>query len=146
MTDSTKRGPLLKSFEVAFRGIGEAWSRERNFRIQVLYAVVIAGLLLWLRPDRLEALLLGLALAALLSAELMNTALERAVDLVTQTHHPLARSAKDIAAGAVLVVAIGAALLSLLVFAPLLPWSSWLPLAAFHGLTLSLRFRWGLGR
>ena len=139
VTDPRHRGPLIRSFEVALRGITEAWCRERNFRIQVVYAALMVGLACWLRPERGEVLVLSLALFALLSAELMNTAVERAVDLATETHHPLARSAKDIAAGSVLVVAVGTALVSMAILAPHLPWNSWLAFLALQGLALSSR-------
>lgn len=141
-----ERGTFLGSFEVALRGIGETWSRERNFRVQVSYVGVVVGLLAWLRPEKIETLLVTASLFALLSAELMNTALERTVDLVTAEHHPLARSAKDIAAGSVLVIAIGTALLCLGVLAPYLPWSSALAFGGFWLGVSTVRFGWGWSR
>ena len=111
----------MHSFAVAFRGLAEAWAKERNFRVQIAYAAVALGLLLWLKPEVSQSLVVVLGLFGLLSAELMNTAVERVVDLVVGDFHPLARSAKDIAAGAVLVFAIGTAVVNLIVFAPLLP-------------------------
>ncbi len=143
MTERQERGSLLHSFEVAFRGMAEAWSRERNFRVQVAYTAVVMGLLIWLRPERAEALLVGISLFALLSAELMNTALERTVDLAMTDHHPLARSAKDIAAGSVLMIAIGSGLLSLSVLAPHLPLNSLIAFTGFQLGVMTLRFTRG---
>lgn len=146
MTERQERGSILHSFEVAFRGMGEAWSRERNFRVQLGYTVVVMGLLLWLRPERTEALLVGLSLFVLLSAELMNTALERTVDLAMSDQHPLARSAKDIAAGSVLMIAIGSGLLSLSVLAPYLPLNSLVALLGLQLGVVAFRFTGGWDR
>lgn len=109
-------GTFLASFGFAFRGLAEGWRQERNFRIQCGYALLVAVLLGFCKPDAALALLVGVAVAVLLAAELMNSALERAVDLCVREFHPLARSAKDLAAGSVLLLAITSALVNLAVF------------------------------
>lgn len=112
------RQGALASFRVAGRGVWEAWLAGRNMRF---HAAAAWGALWWgwwarLTPPELAAVVLAVALV--LFAELANTAVEAAVDLAHPDHHPLARTAKDLAAGAVLVAAAGAAVTGLLVFLP----------------------------
>lgn len=113
-------GTFIQSFGFAFRGLSDAWRHERNFRVQCVYGFGTLALGVWLRPSASLALLVMLAMSVLLAAELMNSALERAVDLSVSEFHPLARSAKDLAASSVLLVAMATAVINLLVFAPLL--------------------------
>lgn len=96
------------AFGYAFEGIATAWRRQRNVRIHAVLAVlvVIAGIVLGLSP--LSWAIVGLAIALVLVAELLNTALEALVDLVSPDEHPLAKHAKDVAAAAVLVASAGA--------------------------------------
>lgn len=99
-----------------------------RFHLGAAAAVMLLAALLQLRA--LEwALLIG-ACALVLAAELLNTAIEKAVDLAMPERHPLAGVAKDAAAGAVLVAAIGAALIGLLVLGP--PLLAWLNIGE-HG-------------
>lgn len=120
--------------------------KERNFRVQTAYALVVLSLLFWLKPEPAQSLLVIFALFGLLSAELMNTAVERVVDLVAVEYHPLAGSAKDIAAGSVLVLAIGTAVINIAVFAPLLPLSSSLAYVGFSCGVVARRWVGGSAR
>lgn len=102
---------LGASFQYAGQGIYYAFSTQRNFRIHVLATlfVVVAGWVLHL--PRVEIAVLVLTCSAVMTLELINTALEAVVDLtVKQTYHELAKIAKDCAAGAVLMAAIMAIL------------------------------------
>ncbi|WP_306822050.1 diacylglycerol kinase family protein [Mesobacillus foraminis] len=78
--------------------------------------VIILGLVLSI--DQTEWMLIALAIGGVLSAELMNSAVEKAVDLYTRDFHPLAKMAKDMAAGAVLVISVAAMVIGLLIFIP----------------------------
>lgn len=78
--------------------------------------VILTGL--WLSLSMLEWLFIFLAIGGMLSLEMINTALERAVDLVTDQYHPLAKDAKDIAAGAVLLYAIMSVIIGVIIFVP----------------------------
>ncbi len=139
----TGRGSFLGSFAFAFQGLASAWAQERNFRVQCLYTAGVAGLSLWTRPEPVLSLLVLLVMATLLGAELMNSAVERAVDLCVSEFHPLARSAKDLAAASVLVVAMASAVVNLWVFLPLLPTDgAAVPAALLLGL---LGWRFGRG-
>jgi diacylglycerol kinase len=100
------------------RGIGYAWRTQHNVRIQagVAMAVVLVGA--WLRVGALEWALLITAIALVLSAELLNTAIEAVVDLVSPQTNPLAGAAKDACAAGVVVAVVGAVLLGLFVLGP----------------------------
>jgi diacylglycerol kinase (ATP) len=110
------RSRLLRSFHHAFEGIIYATRTEPNMRIHFLIAALVLVATLVLRLDRFYVVATVMLVALVLSLELMNTAIEAIVDLLTVTHHPLAKSAKDAAAGAVLIAAVGAALSGYLIF------------------------------
>ena len=112
-----KRRSLLKSFIAAFAGIAFAFRRERNMRFHLFAAVLAILASAWLRVERWEFLLVLTAVFLVLITEMINTALERAVDLSTRKYNELAHSAKNVAAGAVLFAALFALLVGWLVFA-----------------------------
>ncbi|WP_448573754.1 diacylglycerol kinase family protein [Trichothermofontia sp.] len=98
---------LFISFKYAWNGVSYAFQTQRNFRVQVLIGLVALSLALYLHLSALEMVILFLTIGAVLTMELINTALESVVDLtVKQTYHELARIAKDCAAGAVVISAI----------------------------------------
>ncbi|RHW38571.1 diacylglycerol kinase family protein [Lysinibacillus yapensis] len=108
---------LIKSFGFAFYGILTAL-QEQNMRIHFLSAlvVIIAGLLTGLSYT--EWLIITVIIALVIGAEMINTAIESVVDLASPELHPLAKQAKDVAAGAVLVFAIASVIIGLLIFLP----------------------------
>ncbi|MGE7836946.1 diacylglycerol kinase family protein [Viridibacillus arvi] len=108
---------FLKSFQYAFQGIVYAF-REQNFRFHLLAAIIaiIAGLLTGL--SQTEWLVIIIVIAIMLTLEMINTAIERVVDLTTSEIHPLAKQSKDLAAGAVLVFACASAIIGILIFLP----------------------------
>ncbi|MEB3267256.1 MAG: diacylglycerol kinase family protein [Leptolyngbya sp.] len=100
---------LWVSFRYAGQGLTYAFRTQRNFRIHTVISVVALTLGLALRLPAVQIAVLGLTCGAVLTLELINTALEAVVDLtVQQTYHELAKIAKDCAAAAVLVAAIAA--------------------------------------
>ncbi|KON87010.1 diacylglycerol kinase [Sporosarcina globispora] len=109
---------VLKSFAFAFSGIRTAVLNERNLQIHfaVSFAVTILGIFFGI--SKLEWMIILLAIGGMLSLELMNTAIESVVDLATAEYHPLAKQAKDIAAGAVLVYAIISVIIGGVIFLP----------------------------
>ncbi len=90
----------LRSFVYAWAGVSYAWRTQRNFRLEVLIGTLAIALGIVLRVN-LSSILVMIALV--LTLEMVNTALEALVDLSSPTYHPLAKIAKDVAAGAVLV-------------------------------------------
>jgi diacylglycerol kinase (ATP) len=111
-----ERSRILRSFHHAFEGIIYATRTEPNMRVHFVIAALVLLATFALRLDRYYLVATITLIALVLSLELMNTAIESIVDLLTVTHHPLAKSAKDAAAGAVLVAAAGAALSGYLIF------------------------------
>ena len=118
--DRERKGSLYHSFGYAFEGIWTGIVRERNMKIHCLavIAVTVAGTFLHIKP--VEWCICLLLFGLILSLELVNTALEAVVDLVTKEKKPLAKIAKDTAAGAVLVSAIAAAIIGCIIFVPYL--------------------------
>ncbi len=108
----------LNSFRYAWAGIVTLFRTQPNARIHLLFTmgVVAAGVFFGL--SQMEWCLVSLAIAMVLAAEAFNTALEFLTDLVSPGLHPLAGKAKDVAAAAVLLTAIGAAVVGCLIFFP----------------------------
>lgn len=107
---------FIRSLICALDGLNYGIRTQRNLRFHLLAAFTVtgAGLMSGLSP--LQWGVLVLAIAAVISAELLNTAIEAVVDLVSPDFHPLAKVAKDCAAAAVLVVAIASVIIGILVF------------------------------
>jgi diacylglycerol kinase (ATP) len=104
------------AFHYAFAGIVYAVRTQPNMRIHLIIAALVMLATLLLRLDRIYVIAIVLAIVVVLALELVNTAIEAVVDLLTVVHHPLAKSAKDAAAGAVLVATIGALIVGYLAF------------------------------
>ena len=107
---------VLQSFNFAFEGIIHVLRTQRNMRIHfaISVAVLIAALAVGVR--RLELVALLIAISLVLIAEMVNTALEAGIDVATTSFDPLAKLAKDIAAGAVLIATVNAVAVGYLVF------------------------------
>lgn len=110
-----KRG-LTDSFNYAIHGLIYAIRTQRNMRIHVLSAIVVLIASLVFKVSKVEILILLIAVTLVITAELINTALESAVDATTNYYHPLVKIAKNTAAAAVLVTAINAVSIGVLVF------------------------------
>lgn len=111
-------GSLVSSFRNALSGLNELLRTQRNARIHLAITLAVIGLAAWLRLSVGDWALLALAATLVWTAELINTALEAVVDLASPGPQPLARLAKDLSAAAVLVAAVGAAVVGALVLAP----------------------------
>ncbi|MBF9235889.1 diacylglycerol kinase family protein [Hymenobacter sp. BT683] len=108
----------VASFGHAFRGVWAALRSEVHLQFHALATVVVIGLGFYCNLTRLEWALVALAIASVWAAELVNTAIEALTDLASPAYHPLAGKAKDVAAGAVLLAALGALVVGALVFGP----------------------------
>ncbi len=108
----------LKSFHYAFQGWWYVIRTQRNAWIHAVVSVMVFGLGFWLQLSRHEWAIILLTMMAVWMGEFMNTAIEAVVDMVTPDPHPLAKIAKDVAAAAVLVGAMGAVLIGLLILGP----------------------------
>ena len=117
MQDSYLRA-RLRSFGHAFRGVGVLLSTQPNARIHAAATILVVATGALFGISTVEWVLIALAVAIVWAAEALNTAIEFLVDLASPELHPLAAKAKDVAAGAVLVAAIGSAIVGCLVFGP----------------------------
>lgn len=113
-----KKITLLRSFYYAISGISSAIKTERNLRIHLTLSLLVIFLGFAFSITRIEWLIVILVLGGMLCAELINTAIERVVDLATEEYHPLAKQAKDIAAGAVLLFAVTSVVVGIVIFVP----------------------------
>src|SRR5438552_2303767 len=107
---------LIDSFNYAFEGIIHVLRTQRNLRIHFLAAVLVFGGAIAAGVTRLQLIALVLAIAFVLVAEMLNTAIEGVIDVSTTSFDPNAKLAKDIAAGAVLIASITAVAIGFLVF------------------------------
>jgi diacylglycerol kinase (ATP) len=117
MRPQRRRFTMLKSFNHAFQGLVYAVRYERNMRIHIAVALLVLIVSLFLNVSRLELVVVVVAIAFVLAAEMVNSAIEAVVDIITDEFDPRAKVAKDVAAGAVLVAAINALVVAYLVFA-----------------------------
>ncbi|MDA8441142.1 MAG: diacylglycerol kinase family protein [Peptococcaceae bacterium] len=109
---------LGASFCYAWRGIVRVCQSERNMKIHLVAAALALILSGFFHLSWLQFMFILVAIAMVIVAEAINTAIEAVVDLVTAEKHPLAAQAKDIAAGAVLVAAIFAFIVGVVIFGP----------------------------
>jgi len=109
---------FLESMNHAIDGISYTSDKERNFKIEIIIAilVIIAGF--FFKINRVEWLVLLLTISSVLTLELINTSIERCVDLVTKDYKELAKNAKDVAAGAVLIASIFSIFIGIVIFLP----------------------------
>lgn len=113
-----KNKKMINSFKYAFEGIFTAFKEERNMKIHIciMLLVIIAGFIF--KISIVEWFICILLFGIVISAELFNTAIETVVDIVMPEKNEKAKIAKDVSAGAVLVVAIVSAIIGLLIFIP----------------------------
>jgi diacylglycerol kinase (ATP) len=112
-----RRAPsILESFNFAFEGIIHVLRTQRNMRIHFAIASIVLIAAVWTGVDRVELIALLLAISFVLIAEMINSALEAGIDVATTSFDPLAKLAKDIAAGAVLIATVNAVSIGYLVF------------------------------
>lgn len=111
-------GAILKSCRYACEGILFVARSQRNFRIHLIAAVLVLGFGFLFRFTRLEMGLLLLTVLGVVCGELFNSALEYTLNLLEARHHPVAKAAKDIAAGAVFLAVLGSVAMGFLLFGP----------------------------
>jgi diacylglycerol kinase (ATP) len=108
---------LVESFNFAFEGIIHVLRTQRNMRIHFMIAVAVLIAALATGVEKIELIALLLAIAFVLITEMVNSAIEGAIDVATTSFDPMAKLAKDIAAGAVLIATVTAVAVGYLVFA-----------------------------
>lgn len=107
---------LIDSFNYAIDGLIIAVGTERNIKIHYGAAIVVLISSLFFDLSRVEYMILLLTISLVIIAELLNTAIEKTVDMITEEYHPIAKIVKDIAAGAVLLAAVNSVAVGYLLF------------------------------
>jgi len=117
---------LYESYYHAFEGLSHALWTQKHVRIQLTIVMLVLVLAYVRGLDELRVLFLFSAIAVILIAELFNTAIEVVVNMVTESYHPLAKIAKDVAAAGVLIASMYAILVGVTVFVPVKTIRDWL--------------------
>lgn len=112
------RATFLRSFVYAWDGVRYVVRTQRNMRVHLTLGALAVALGAYLRITPVEWALVFVAIALVLVFEMMNTVVESIVDLASPQYHPLAKVAKDVAAGAVLLNAVLSVIIALFVFIP----------------------------
>lgn len=115
---SKKNKNILESFKYGFLGLFETIKRERNIKIALVLIVLGAIISCFLKLSTIEWIVVILMSVIVVSLEMMNTALEAVVDMVMPNIHPLAKLAKDTAAGAVVLSVVVAFVIGLIIYLP----------------------------
>ncbi len=111
-------GKFIAGFSYAFQGLKYAFRTQRNMRVHAAIAALAILLGIFFHLSALEFAMVFIAITSVFSAEMFNTVIELTIDLSTPEYHPLAKIAKDVAAGAVLLSAFLAVIIGLFVFVP----------------------------
>lgn len=113
---NTKR--FIKSFKYAFEGINYALNNDQNLVIHFIAALLVIICSVLLRVTPFEMGVLGLTILLVIASEMINSAIEKMVDLITKEHRQEAKIAKDVSSGMVLLISIGSVVIGLLIFIP----------------------------
>lgn len=114
--DFMKLRKLVDSFNYAIEGIIYAIRTQRNMKIHMIATLLVLTICFFYDLSKIELLIIGITITMVIAAELVNTAIEAAVDATTNFYHPLAKIAKNVAAGAVLVTAINSLFVGYIIF------------------------------
>ncbi|HZH61417.1 MAG TPA: diacylglycerol kinase family protein [Metabacillus sp.] len=106
---------FYKSFQYAWNGIVSTFKSERNFQIHVVISFIMFIIGMVLSFSKTEWIIILFLIGGMLALELINTAIEHVVDMITSEFHPQAKAAKDAAAGAVLVYAILSVIIGMII-------------------------------
>lgn len=112
------KSPFFESVGHALNGIEYTITKERNFRIEITFAILVTIASFLLKVSIMEWLILILTIGIILALELINTSIERCVDLVTKDYRELAKIAKDASAGAVLIMSMFSVIIGIVIFMP----------------------------
>lgn len=112
----TKIDSLLKSFVFSFNGIKFGIKNERNMRIHICATVLVTYFAILFKLSSIEYAILFLTMGFVMSAEMLNTSIETIVDIGVESYDNLARIAKDIAAGSVLISAMSSVVVAIFLF------------------------------
>ena len=113
-----KHRRLIDSFGFAFEGVVHALQNDQNLRIHFIVAIIVMAVSLYFKVTPFEMGILGVMIILVIVTEMINTAIENMVDLISKEYHVEAKRAKDVSAGMVLVTVIGSVIVGTLIFTP----------------------------
>lgn len=113
-----KMKKIINSFKYAFEGIITGLKEEKNMKIHILIMILVIIMGIILKISKIEWIICIILFGFVISLELINTAIENTVDLITKEINPKAKIIKDVAAGAVLISAISSIIIGLIIFMP----------------------------
>jgi len=116
--EKAKNNSWLRTFKNAFAGCWYAFTTQKNFIVHFIISLLVLLLALWLQVSYERFLFLVLAVFLGFAVEMINTMVEKIVDLITQRYHPVAKIIKDLSAGVMLIVSVGVAVIGFLVIFP----------------------------
>lgn len=111
-----KKKSFISSFNYAVEGLIYSLKSQNNMRAHYVFAIAAVIAMLFFNLTRVETALVFISISMVVMAELFNTAIESVVDMVTEEYHPMAKVAKDVAAGAVIITAVNALVVGYVVF------------------------------
>jgi undecaprenol kinase len=118
LKDNKRKYKYSETFKFALEGIRVSILNEKNIRFHLFFSVIVIVFAIIFNLTQIEWMFILFAIVGMIVVEMINTAIERVVDLVTDQYHPLAGQAKDIAAGAVLIYAILSVIIGMIIFIP----------------------------
>ena len=113
-----KSNNIINNFKYAISGIQSALKTEKNMKIHISIMIVVILMGIFFKISKMEWIICIILFALVLSAELVNTAIETVVDMVMPEINEKAKIAKDVSAGSVLIMAIASAIIGLIIFIP----------------------------
>ncbi|MGL4797005.1 MAG: diacylglycerol kinase [Paraclostridium sp.] len=116
MKEKKTRQSIVKAFNAAIEGIIYTFKKERNMKIHYFVALAILMSSLFFDFSKIEMILLLFTISLVVISEMFNTAIEKTVDMITDEFHPLAKIAKDVAAGGVLIASLNAIVVGYILF------------------------------
>lgn len=111
-----KNKNFIEAWKKAFSGIWYAIKTQRNVKVQLVIAAIVIACCIFFKLNITEWMFLSFATMLVIITEVMNTAIEEAVNLCTDKYHPIAKIAKDVAAGAVVLSALNAVFMAIFIF------------------------------
>lgn len=111
-----KNKNFIDAWKKAFSGIWYAVTTQRNIKIQLVIAVIVVACSIYFKLNIIECMFLTFATMLVIITEVINTAIEEVVNLCTDKYHPIAKIAKDVAAGAVVLAALNAVIIAIFIF------------------------------
>lgn len=116
MKQTKTRQSITKAFNAAIEGILYTFKSERNMKIHYFLAVAVLIISLFFDLTKVEMLLLTFAISLVVISEMFNTAIEKTIDMITEEYNPLAKIAKDVAAGGVLIATLNSVVVGYILF------------------------------